>query len=71
VAILMSTVLKATRVCDLALCVGVCRGVQITFHQSLLNRNVTAITANFLSGREIKVIQASIPFISFHRESAK
>ncbi len=53
-AILMSTVLKATRVCDLALCVGVCRGVQITFHQSLLNRNVTAITANFLLGREIR-----------------
>ena len=32
------------------------RGVHITFHQSLLNSNVTAITANLLLGLRNKVI---------------
>lgn len=37
------------------------RGVQIIFHQSLLNRNVTATTANLLSWSWNKAI-----FVSFH-----
>ena len=40
------------------------RGVQITFHQSLLNGNVTAITANLLLGSWNKVICAFC--VSFH-----
>ncbi len=40
------------------------RGVQLTFHQSLLNGNITAITANVLLGSWNKVIWAFC--VSFH-----
>ena len=48
---------------------GMTRIVQITFHQLLLNGNVTAITANLLLGSWNK--GNLVCCVSFHRKQAK